>query len=197
MIRINLISYRMARRQQQIGQHVTNFIGIIVLAAVLSLGAHTVASLELTNLKDETAQLTAQNKDMKEKIGKIEHLDALRAEVERKLKIVDRLQEGRFRSLMTLNEIAQRIPNNVWLISIKDNTADIGLEGLAESNQAVANFMRMLDQSPLFFNIKLQGISRVKVDGMPVRKFTLDFGRVDEVSDKAGKAAAENRKGAS
>jgi len=196
MIRINLIPYRMARRQQQISQHVGNFIGIIVLAAILSLGAHTMASLKLADLEDETAQLTAKNQELKEKIGKIEHLDALRTEVERKLKIVDRLQEGRFRSLASLHEIAQTIPGNVWLTSITDKTAEIGIEGLAESNQAVANFMRMLDQSPLFSNIKLQGISRVEVDGMPVRKFTLDFSREDEAANEAGEAAVSG-KGAS
>jgi type IV pilus assembly protein PilN len=197
MIRINFIPYRMARQQQQIRRHVVIFSGIIVLAAVLSLGAHTIASLKLADLKEETAQLIEKNKELKEKIGKIEHLEALRTAVEHKLKIVDRLQEGRFHSLITLNEIAQVIPKNVWLTSIKDNAAEIGLEGLAESNKAVANFMRMLDQSPLFSNVKLQGINRVKVDGVPVRKFTLNLDRVEKMPIEAGKADIANRKGSS
>jgi len=164
---------------------------------VLSLGAHTIASLQLADLKSEAAQLAAKNKELKEKIGKIEHLDALRTEVERKLKIVDRLQEGRFHSLITLNEIALLIPKNVWLTSIKDDTTKIGLEGLAESNKAVANFMRMLDQSALFSNIELQGISRVEMDGMAVRKFSLNLDRVDETPEEDDKAVAANGKGAS
>jgi type IV pilus assembly protein PilN len=120
----------------------------------------------------------------------------LRVEVERKLEIIDQLQKGRFRSLMTLNEIAQVIPKNVWLTSIKDKSEEIGLEGLAESNKAVANFMRMLDQSPLFSNVKLLGISRVEVDGMAVRKFTLNLDRV-ETPNEADKAAEANEKGES
>ncbi len=197
MIRINLIPYRVARQQQQIGQHLGNFIGIIVLAGVLSMGAHMMASAQLDDLKVEATQLTAKNQELKEKIGKIEHLDALRVEVERKLEIIDQLQKGRFRSLMTLNEIAQVIPKNVWLTSIKDKSEEIGLEGFAESNKAVANFMRMLDQSPLFSNVKLLGISRVEVDGMAVRKFTLNLDRVSETPNEAGKAAEANEKGES
>ena len=197
MIRINLIPYRMARQQRRISQHVGIFLGVIVLAAALSVGAHISISLTLDDLKVETAQLVARNKALKEKVGKIEHLDALRTEVENKLKIVDQLQGGRFRSLITLNEIAQVIPKNVWLTSIIDNTAEIGLEGLAESNKAVANFMRMLDKSPIFSNVKLQGISRVEVDSTPVRKFSLKVGRVDEPSNEAGKAAVANGGGAS
>jgi type IV pilus assembly protein PilN len=196
MIRINLIPYRVARQQQQISQHLGNFIGVIVLAGVLSMGAHMMASAQLDDLKVEATQLTAKNQELKEKIGKIEHLDALRVEVERKLEIIDQLQKGRFRSLMTLNEIAQVIPKNVWLTSIKDKSEEIGLEGLAESNKAVANFMRMLDQSPLFSNVKLLGISRVEVDGMAVRKFTLNLDRV-ETPNEAGKAAEANEKGES
>lgn len=196
MIRINLIPYRVARQQQQISQHLGNFIGVIVLAGVLSMGAHMMASAQLDDLKVEATQLTAKNQELKEKIGKIEHLDALRVEVERKLEIIDQLQKGRFRSLMTLNEIAQVIPKNVWLTSIKDSSEEIGLEGLAESNKAVANFMRMLDRSPLFSNVKLLGISRVEVDGMAVRKFTLNLDRM-ETPNEADKAAEANEKGES
>ena len=196
MIRINLIPYRVARQQQQISQHLGNFIGIIVLAGVLSMGAHMMASAQLDDLKVEATQLTAKNQELKEKIGKIEHLDALRVEVERKLEIIDQLQKGRFRSLMTLNEIAQVIPKNVWLTSIKDSSEEIGLEGLAESNKAVANFMRMLDRSPLFSNVKLNGISRVEMDGMAVRKFTLNLDRM-ETPNEADKAAEANEKGES
>jgi type IV pilus assembly protein PilN len=197
MIRINLIPYRVARQQQQISQHLGNFIGIIILAAVLSMGAHMMASEQLDDLKVETAQLTAKNKELKEKIGKIEHLDTLRIEVERKLKIVDQLQKGRFHSLMTLNEIAQVIPKNVWLTSIKDNSKEIGIEGLAESNKAVANFMRKLDKSSLFSNVKLQGISRVEMDDIAVRKFSLKLDRVSETPNEAGKAVKANGKGKS
>lgn len=197
MIRINLLPYRVARRRQQISQHVGNFFGVVILAAALSVGAHMIASMELADLNEEAARLIVENKELKKKVGKIEHLDALRADVERKLGIVDRLQEGRFHSLITLHEVAQLIPKNVWLTSIQDNAAEIVFEGLGESNKAVANFMRMLDQSPLFSNVRLKGISRVEVGNVPARKFTLNLSRVNEVANKDDKAVVVKGKGAS
>ena len=197
MIRINLIPYREARRQRQILQHVGNFVAVLLLAVALIMGVHTVSSMQLTELQEETAQLTAQNKVLKEKIGKIEHLDALRADVERKLEIVDKLQEGRFRSLVTLHEIAQLIPRNVWLKSITDTTTDISLVGLAESNKAVANFMRQLDQSPVFANVRLLAINRIDAGGMPVRQFSINLSRVDEGSKDDEKKDAADKQGAS
>jgi len=181
MIRINLIPYRSARRQQQIMQHLSVFFAVVVVAVLLVMGAQTSASLQLSDLKDETLRLQQQNIELKKKIGKIKNLASLRADVERKLGIVDRLQEGRFRSLKTLHAVAQLIPDNVWIKSVKDGGDKIELSGLGESNKAVANFMRKLDQSPLFTDIQLMVISRITVDGLPVRTFSLNMSRIDEL----------------
>ncbi|MDQ6997353.1 MAG: PilN domain-containing protein [Mariprofundus sp.] len=193
MIRINLIPYRTARRESQIIQHISAFIAVIVLAALLDLGVHTMASLQLADLKEQTMVLQQQNIDLKTKIGKIKDLDSLRTNVERKLDIVDDLQEGRFHSLHTLNTIATMIPQNVWLKSASDQGLDIKLSGLAESNKAVANFMRKLDQSAIFSNVRLGEITRVVQDGLPLRRFSLTLAR-DEVK-KAQVSKAGSGKG--
>jgi len=189
MIRINLIPYRTARRQSQIAQHVSAFIAVIVLAALLGLGLHTMASLQLADLKEQTIVLQQQNTDLKKKIGKIKDLDSLRNNVERKLNIVDDLQEGRFHSLHTLNTIATMIPQNVWLDSVSDRGQNIKLSGLAESNKAVANFMRKLDKSPVFSNVRLGEITRVVMDGLPLRRFSLTLARDEVKKSKASNSS--------
>jgi len=178
MIRINLIPYRLARRQQQIMRHISIFFAVIIVGGLLDLGAHTAASMQLSDLKEESAMVEEQNAALEEKIGNIKDLDSLRADVERKLQLVDRLQEGRFRSLKTLGDIARIIPENVWLDGIADHGSEIELSGLGESNRAVAVFMRKLDQSDMFANVRLGEINRVKVDGLPLRRFSLRLSRV-------------------
>lgn len=185
MIRINLIPYRAARQQHQILQHLMWFFSTVVLVALLALALHTYTSLQLASLKEQTIALQKQNEDLKSKIGKLDKLDDLRADVESKLKIVDRLQEGRFHSLKTLHAISTVIPENVWLEQIVDKGSDIELAGMGESNKAVANFMRRLDQLPIFSNVRLGEITRIKIDGLPVRRFTLKLARVDEAAAPA------------
>ncbi|MBL4774549.1 MAG: PilN domain-containing protein [Mariprofundus sp.] len=180
MIRINLIPYRTARRQQQIMHHVSAFVAVVILAVLLALGAHTMASLQLSDVKEQTIVLQQQNIELKKKIGKIKDLDSLRSNVERKLSIVDRLQEGRFHSLNTFHTIASMIPKNVWLNSVLDKGNDIQLSGLAESNKAVAVFMRKLDQSAIFSNVRLGEINRVVRDGLPLRLFSLTLAREED-----------------
>ncbi len=194
MIRINLIPYRAERQQQQIMQHVTAFFAVVTVASLLALGAHTAASLQLASLKEDTMTAQKQNEVLKSKIGKIDNLANLRSDVEHKLKIVDRLQEGRFRSLKTLHAIAIVIPQNVWLDEIHDTGGDISLSGLGESNKAVASFMRKLDQSPLFTNVRLGEISRVMVNGLPVRRFSLKLARVDHATPGKAKATSPKQR---
>ncbi len=192
MIRINLLPYRNALRQRQILQHVAVALGVVALAAVISLGMHIYASSTLSGLENELAQLKHRNQELNKKIGEIRNLDKLRADVQRKLKLVDKLQQGRFRSLNTLVALSQAIPENVWLTNISDQGGSISLKGLGESNKAVANFMRALDRQPVFSNVRLLVIKRKTIGSVPVRQFSLTMQRVE-----ASRVSAESKSGKS
>jgi len=179
MIRINLLPYRNALRQRQILQHIAVALGVVALAVVISLGMHIYASSTLSGLQDDLAQLRHRNQVLSKKIGEIRNLDKLRADVQRKLKLVDQLQHGRFRTLETLISLSRAIPENVWLLTITDSGGEIRLTGLGESNKAVANFMRALDQEPVFANVRLQVIKREQIGSIPVRNFSLTMRRVE------------------
>jgi len=179
MIRINLLPYRSERRKNQILQHLGWLFGSVALTAGLLLAVNMYGNAQLEDLQVEFGQLQAQNNVLKKKIGKIRNLDKLRVDVERKLALVDKLQQGRFESFNTLAELSKVIPENVWLTSIVDDAGKLKVTGLGESNKAVANFMRALDQSALFRDIALQVIVRKVVDGVPVRSFTMTFQRIE------------------
>jgi len=185
MIRINLLPYRPERRKNQILQHLAWLFSSIAVTAALLIAANMYADSELSSLQTEFGQLNAQNKALKSKIGKIGTLDRLRGDVERKLDLVDTLQQGRFETLNTLLGLSTAIPENVWLTSIVDNAGQLQIKGLGESNKAVANFMRALDESPLFDGIDLQVIVRKTADGVPVRQFDMTLKRV---ADKVARA---------
>ncbi len=186
MIRINLIPYRAERRQNQILQHLGWLIGVLLAVTVMLFLADSYINGQLSDLKDEYTQIRAQNLELMKKIGKIKDLDKLRAEVERKLALVDQLQEGRFESLITLNALSKVIPENVWLSSVNDNAGNLSFAGYGESNKAVANFMRALDKAPEFNNIALKVISRTSADGTPIRSFNMTLNRVLQTKKEQG-----------
>jgi type IV pilus assembly protein PilN len=79
----------------------------------------------------------------------------------------------------------------VWLKSIDNKGEKIKISGLGESNKAVANFMRALDQEAIFSDIALSKITRVKIGKIPVRDFSLTMTRVSEDIQKNAKESGK------
>ncbi len=187
MIHINLLPHREARRRREILQHLLAAVGVVVLAVIASASIHVIYTGMLSNLQEEEVRLIAENQKLKRQIGKIARLDKLRKQVQAKLDAIEDLQKGRFRSLETLVAFSQGIPENVWLREIRDEDGQISISGFGESNRAVARFMRALEGSAIFANVKLEVIERERQNNVNIRKFDMVLKRVDKMPVHAQK----------
>ena len=194
MIRVNLIPHRAEFRQQQIIEYIIVFTATVLLAIGIVVLVDVAYTSSLSDLKSEKSSLVAQNRLLIKKIGELRNLDALRKDVEGKLAIVDELQAGRFRSLTTLDSIAQAIPQNIWLESLNDKEGMISLTGLGESSQALANFMRSLQASDWFVDVSLVNDLEVLVEDQKVRSFSLTFRRLSLIEKEANEKAKSEAK---
>ena len=192
MIRINLIPHREAFRQQQIIEYIIVFVAAIAVTITLVVAVDVWVTKDLTSLQEERATLQSTNASLTKKIGELRNLDSLRKEVEDKLKIVDELQAGRFRSLTTLEAVANSMPQNIWLTDIKDGKGTISLKGFGESSQSIANFMRTLENHKLFNQVRLSVDEADTVEGASVRKFSLTLHRLTLQEQKAAAKEAAN-----
>jgi type IV pilus assembly protein PilN len=191
MIRINLIPHRSEFRQKQITEYITVFVISVLLVVGLIVSVDMWSTQGLTDLQVEQATLRAQNAALRKKTGELSNLDNLRKDVVGKLEIVDELQAGRFRSLNTMNAIALAIPQNIWITSLSDKSGGLSLSGFGESSQAVANFMRALEVSLSFDDVRLAVDQEAVSGGVSVRKFALTFRRLT-LAEQAANAAAAN-----
>jgi type IV pilus assembly protein PilN len=189
MIRINLIPHREAFRQQQIVEYIITFVAAVAITITMVVAIDIWVTKELTTFQEEYSTLKVKNSSLTKKIGELRNLDSLRKEVEDKLKIVDELQAGRFRSLTTLEAVAKSMPQNIWLSDIEDKNGTIKLKGYGESSQSIANFMRTLESSKLFNQVRLSIDQEAVVEGVNVREFSLSLHRLtlqeQEVEEKA------------
>jgi len=175
MIRINLLPYRQGRRHKQLLELISVFLAGIIAVLILTAGVNLYYSSILETRQRTYASLQAENRLLVKKIGKVRDFDKLKKDVEAKLRLVDKLQSSRFRSLERLIALSEEIPKKVWLKSIIDKGSQIKLSGFAESNKVVANFMRGIDRDALFSNVHLEVIQRVKFGDVPAREFTLSL----------------------
>ena len=194
MIRINLVPHRAEFRKKQIIEYITAFASSVLLVVGIIVVIDVWSTQGLTDLQAEQALLKTQNAQLSKKIGELRNLDSLRKEVEGKLQIVDELQAGRFRSLNTLAAITKAIPQNIWLVSLKDNAGTLSLSGMGESSKAVANFMRALGASVYFDDVHLTVDKEAQAEGISVRQFELTLRRLTLAEQEATTKAKGEKK---
>ncbi len=196
MIRINLLPYRDERRQHQLLRYLAVAVSAIGITLLLLAAAHSYKSMQLSDAQVRLHDVREKNAALVAKIGELSKFKEVQAEVQKKLDLMNNLQQDRFRSLNTLLGLSSAIPRNVWLTQVKESAGSIRLSGLGKSNRAVSAFMRALEKEKAFSGVNLKLIKRQRVNGVALRSFSLTMQRVaiPTAVEKAKKTTASGNK---
>lgn len=149
MIRINLLPHREERRKQRKQAFValmlaSAVVGALIVAAVGGYFASRLANQETRNqyIKAENARLDVQIKEVATLRQEIEALKA-------RQQAVEDLQSDRNQPVYLLDELAQQVPEGVYLKAFQQNGQRVKLNGYAQSNERVSGLLRNLgNRSP-------------------------------------------------
>ena len=176
MIRINLLPHRVEKRSQRRKQFYATAAGMILLGALVGLGVHMIYNSHIeaqesrnTFLKNDIARL---DRDIAEIRRLREQVDAMLA----RKQVIESLQGTRAETVHLFNELAQRLPDGVYLKSAKQTGRQVRLVGLAQSNARISHLMRNIEASAFLEQPKLVEARAVNVDNRRVSEFTLDIG---------------------
>jgi type IV pilus assembly protein PilN len=143
---------------------------VVILAAVaiyaVTLGKIKSCKSEITSSENELAAL-------KKKIGEIDNLKKLQAEVQKKLDILNQLRKGKTGPALRLARISDIVPEKMWLTKYQESGATVAISGLAYSEELIADFMRSIQSSEEFGNVELQVSEQQEVNGIKLKKFDL------------------------
>lgn len=142
IVRINLLPHRAEKRAQRRRDFYT-LIGLAFAAAVVCVVAVAFVINGYINLQNErNAFVKAENAKLDEQIKEIatlrRDLEALRA----RQQAVEDLQADRNLPVHLLDELVRRVPEGVYLQSLKQDNLRVALTGLAQSNERVSEFLR-------------------------------------------------------
>jgi type IV pilus assembly protein PilN len=144
MIRINLLPVRVAKKREMGKQ-------ILVLFAVVLVGAIVGNFMWYNNRKDEfdqnaagIKQVQAKIEELKKVIGEVDKINERKAEVEKKLGVLDNLRKGRSGPVKLMDALASSIPKKLWLKSFSEEKNGVKLTGSAVSHDEVAELMSNL-----------------------------------------------------
>jgi type IV pilus assembly protein PilN len=142
VILINLLPHREERRQLR----KKAFFVILGLSAVLGV---LITGIWLTVLKQMTSAQQARNQFLTAEIQRLElqikDIATLRSEIEAlqaRQKAVEGLQQDRNTPVHLLDELVKQTPEGVYLTSIKQSGNTVLVNGMAQTNERVSEFLR-------------------------------------------------------
>jgi len=188
MTRINLLPWREALRAER-QRNFMVALGVTALVAFAIVGAvHLFMEQQLSRQQQRNAYLNNQIAVVNSKLGKIRKLEAERRALLDRMNIIQRLQTTRPEIVHLFDEIPRRLPDGVYLKSLKQSGNSVTIDGVAQSNARVSSFMRNLDRSEWFSNPRLEVVKTVEGanSGQRLAEFTLKFTEVNPDLPKGG-----------
>ena len=102
----------------------------------------------IDNQNDRNAYLQSEIKQLDERIAKIKDLEKVREHLLARKQIIEQLQANRSQMVHLFDELVKTIPASARLTGLKQSGDSMSLDGVAQSNASVAEYMRNIEASP-------------------------------------------------
>lgn len=173
MARINLLPWREERRKLRNRESQTLF-GLTALAAFLIvIGIIYQYNQMIKNQVARNQFLEQEIAKVDEKIKEIEALERTRSKLLARKQIIEQLQASRSVMVHLFDDLVRTIPEGIRLNTIKQAGDVLTLEGYAESNARVSEYMRTLEGSQWMGNPDLAVVEAKGPDKRSRYAFTL------------------------
>jgi type IV pilus assembly protein PilN len=176
MIKINLLHRSVEEKEKK--ANVVRQIAIVVLSLVTFLAilasvqlyfVHTIGNLE-TDIATREARLLV----LKKIIGEIDDIREEKRVLEKKLAVINRLEEDRLYPVRMLDEVNTMVtPKDIQLTKVSEQGSRLNIDGVGRDNIAVAIFMKSLELSKYIQSVDLISSKQVDMSGVKVNQFSL------------------------
>jgi type IV pilus assembly protein PilN len=188
MIRINLLPYRSSKKKETAAQQLIA-LGLVI---ILALGAAGVVYIvTLSKIRTAKAEITRSEEELqvlKKKIGEIDNLKKLQAEVQKKLDILNQLRKEKTGPATRLARISDLVPQKMWLTRYQESGVKVSISGIAYNEDLIADFMRNINDSPEFGKVELQVSEQTETSGVKLKRFDLTCEIKVAMKEEAAKA---------
>lgn len=175
MIRINLLG-------EQVDHSASYALQLILAAACVlgTIGACFIVHQESTNrLESQRAEKELLDRKLAklEKITKqVEDLEKKRRTLREKLMTIATLKAKKHGPVHILDDINNALPERSWLLSMKEKSGALEINGVALDNQTIATFMKSLEGGKYFGSVDLVLSTEYVQDDVKLKQFTLSVG---------------------
>lgn len=175
MIRINLLPVRASKKKETIRQQVSILalsVGGVLLVGLL-LYFMLMAKISATTTQIESSE--NELRSLKTKIGTIDNIKKLQAEVKKKLDVLGQLRREKTGPASRLASLSDSVPEKLWLTRYAESGGNVSISGYALSEELIAVFMKNLQATGSFTNVELQVSEQATVNGELAKRFDIVF----------------------
>lgn len=173
MITINLLPVREERRKASARQFLL-VVGAAVAATVaLSAAHHWWYRSEVAVAKTAAARIQKDIDGYAPQLAQVEKFRAAKADIEKKLKVIDELSLARSGPVHLFDEVATHLPDRMWLTQMEVKGQKLTVQGVSLDNELVALFLTAMNASPYFEDVELLQTEAKEVDGYKLNAFEM------------------------
>ncbi len=155
MIRINLLPIRAQIQKQNVKQQFTLFLIVIVIMIIACYFWILSVSEQKQEMQKSIAKAKTDIQKIDIKIKEINNFKKDKEEFEKKLDIITNLKKGKTGPVRMFADLAENIPDRVWLEKFEEKEGAVTLDGFAVRHEDVSFLMVALEKSKYFDNIVL------------------------------------------
>ncbi len=190
MAKINLLPWREERRRIQQSEF-NKLLGIAFLAGVLlSALVYLYYSGQVKGQLQRNETLRHEISLVDVKIKEIEELDKRKASLLSRKLVIEELQGKRYEMVTLFTDLAKSISDGTQIITIKQTGSDLTIEGRAQSNARVSNYMKNIMDSPILSEPDLTVIEAKGTDRVLPYEFILTAKIRQKITDEEQRATA-------
>ncbi len=182
MTAINLLPWRVKERERRnnIFFVIAGFCGAVTFASMY--GVQHFFDSKVDSQEARNTFLQNQIGLMQSQLNEIQELDTKKEKLLERMNVVQMLQAQRPQAVHLFHEVAETLPDGIYLTSISQSQNRVSIEGQTDSNARVSNYMRSLNKSDWLTQPRLEEIEAQK-DGM-MSSFSLHIDQTSPSDDK-------------
>jgi type IV pilus assembly protein PilN len=173
MAKINLLPWREAYRKEKKEQFLAIIGGVVLVSGLLAYIWIVSVESSIENQQARNHLLETEIASLEKQVKEIADLKKIRDDLLARIKIIQDLQGTRPLIVRYFDNFVRSIPDGVYITMLRSEGSVLNVEGVAESYNRVATFMRNLDSSDWFASSALTSIVAIPSEGEQAQSFRL------------------------
>lgn len=176
MSNINLLPWREELRKRKEKDFYGALFLVSLVTAAIMFGGKVFLDGQIDKQNQRNAFLKNEISVLDKQIAEIRNIKQKKAEVEKRIKLIQQLQERRNWLTNLFNGLPDITPNGVYLEGMSFAGSKIGVKGKGESQARISTMFRNIEESDKLGKESLGGIyAKGKVKGSNIKLFEFDM----------------------